>query len=134
MTFHLEETLKKCLFVDRVASGFLRVHFLFLIVQVKPFSIVFIFGLFICFYIAAFWKFFSESLVARQGLYRMAVSYYFDGDCTDPATVKKIKDQFIETLKTSKYEEGCSVSEDKCNIDNVEVIHKSWRFVILVHI
>lgn len=81
-----------------------------------------------------FGNFFSESLVARQGLYRMAVSYYFDGDCTDPATVKKIKDQFIETLKTSKYEEGCSVSEDKCNIDNVEVIHKSWRFVILVHI
>lgn len=63
----------------------------------------------------------SKSLSAKQGIYRMAVSYYFDGDCTNPATVEKIKDQFIETLKSSKYEEGCSVGEDKCNINNVEV-------------
>lgn len=68
---------------------------------------------------------FLESLSAKKGIYRMAVSYYFDGDCTDQDTVKEIKDQFIETLKLSKYEEGCSVGEDKCSIDNVEVIHKS---------
>lgn len=86
--------------------------------------------LIICF--CCIWEFFSsESLSAKQGIYRMAVSYYFDGDCTNPAIVEKIKDQFIETLKSSKYEEGCSVGEDKCNINNVEVIHESWRFVIL---
>lgn len=66
---------------------------------------------------------FSETLSARHGIYRMAVSYYFEGDCTNQATVQTIKDQFIKTLKSSKYEDGCSVIEDKCNIDNVEVIH-----------
>lgn len=57
----------------------------------------------------------------------MAVSYYFDGDCTNQATVQEIKDQFIKTLRSSKYAESCSVGGDKCNIDNVEVIHESWR-------
>lgn len=52
----------------------------------------------------------------------MAVSYYFDGDCTNQATVQEIKDNFLETLKSSMYEQSCSVHEDRCNIDNVEVI------------
>lgn len=63
----------------------------------------------------------SKSLAARRGVYRMAVSYYFDGDCTNQATVQEIKDQFIKTLRSSKYAESCSVGGDKCNIDNVEV-------------
>lgn len=33
-------------------------------------------------------------------------------------------------LKLLKYEEGCFVGEDKCNINNVEVIYESWCFVI----
>lgn len=52
----------------------------------------------------------------------MAVSYYFDGDCTNQVTVKEIKHHFLETLKSSTYEQSCSVHEDKCNIDNVEVM------------
>lgn len=63
----------------------------------------------------------SKSLSARRGIYRMAVSYYFDGDCTNQATVQEIKDNFLETLKSSMYEQSCSVHEDRCNIDNVEV-------------
>lgn len=61
----------------------------------------------------------------------MAVSYYFDGDCTNQATVQEIKDHFIATLNSSTYEEGCSVSEDKCSMDNVEVIHKTNAIYIL---
>lgn len=64
---------------------------------------------------------FLGSLSAGRGIYRLAVSYYFDGDCTNQATVQEIKDKFIKTLKSSTYEEGCSLSEDKCSMDNVEV-------------
>lgn len=60
----------------------------------------------------------------------MVVLYYFDGDCINLVIVEKIKDQFIEMLKLLKYEEGCFVGEDKCNINNVEVIYESWCFVI----
>lgn len=67
-------------------------------------------------------RFFSESLSARYGIYQMSVSYYFEGDCTKAETTLAIKQKFIETLRTSiEYESACSASEEKCNIDNVQV-------------
>lgn len=58
----------------------------------------------------------------------MAVSYYFEGDCTSAETVQNIKKQFIKILNSSLHEEACSVYTDKCNFKNVQVIMK-----LLVH-
>lgn len=58
----------------------------------------------------------------------MAVSYYFEGDCSSAETVQNIKKQFIKTLNSSLFEIACSMYTDKCNIKNVQVIMK-----LLVH-
>lgn len=65
---------------------------------------------------------FSGSLSARYGKYRMSASYYFEGDCTITETTIAIKQQFIETLSSSiTFEAACSVSEEKCKVENVQV-------------
>lgn len=64
----------------------------------------------------------SRSMFPRGGSLRMSASYYFEGDCFDPKTLKEIKEKFIETLNSSSiYESACSFSGDKCNVENVQV-------------
>ena len=66
----------------------------------------------------------SGSLSARYGKYRMSASYYFEGDCTKTETTLAIKQQFIETLRSSStFEAACSVSGEKCKVENVQVQH-----------
>ncbi|XP_078337815.1 uncharacterized protein LOC111100868 [Crassostrea virginica] len=64
----------------------------------------------------------SKSLAARSGIYMMAASCYFNGDCTSPETQQEIKETFIEKLNGSQYRDACSIAEHKCSIENVQVI------------
>lgn len=66
----------------------------------------------------------SESSLAKRGIYRMAVSYNFEGDCFSAETVPNIKIQFIKTLNSSLFEDACSLYTDECSIKNVQVIIK----------
>lgn len=82
-----------------------------------------------CYIIFVF--FFSESLAARSGIYMMAASCYFDGDCTSPETQQEIKETFIEKLNGSQYRDACSIAEHKCSIENVQVNIQSSIFYLV---
>jgi hypothetical protein len=63
------------------------------------------------------------SLSAKYGYIRMSASYYFEGDCTKSETILDIQKKFIETLNSSpSFELACSSKEDKCRVENVQVI------------
>lgn len=63
----------------------------------------------------------SKSSLAKRGIYKMAVSYNFEGDCFSAETVPNIKNQFIKTLNSSLFEDACSLYTDECSIKNVQV-------------
>ncbi|XP_062573264.1 uncharacterized protein LOC134235178, partial [Saccostrea cucullata] len=64
----------------------------------------------------------SRNRFSRGGYLRMSANYYFDGDCTEPKTIEEIKKKFIQTLNSSTlYESACSLSGDKCSVENVQV-------------
>lgn len=53
----------------------------------------------------------------------MTISYYFKKNYTNQTTIQKIKNQFIKTLKSSKYKNNYSIIKNKYNINNIKIIH-----------
>ena len=52
----------------------------------------------------------------------MSAVFYFNGDCTSPKVLLEIKENFIENINRTDYEDACSIAEQKCSIENVQVI------------